>query len=104
MTFKKFMEYCQPAANMATMMMTGIEAVAPEVWEIMPDRAYSFDELAFIVSHLCTDKPHLRYHLSIHGQLIEYTPVGGFAFREATREERNLSVSEFARIYNGVII
>ena len=102
MTFNNFMEHCTLCGgNWTAMLMTGIKAVAPEVYEKMPDRPYSFDEVCFIVNHLCYDRPHFRFNISIEGQIIEHTKDGSFAYYPATEEQMAMTSKEFYRIYNG---
>lgn len=66
----------------------------------MPDRSYEFDEVAFIVNHICEDRPHLRYNIS-KGNVIEFEFDGQFHFRTATPAEMALTAKEFDSKYNG---
>lgn len=60
MTLDTFMNHCTACGgNWTAMLMTGIKEVAPEVYDQMPDRNYEFDEVCFIVNHLCSDRPPL---------------------------------------------
>ena len=103
MTLTEFFEHCTPCGGDWTrMIMTGIEKLAPDIWDAMPDRTYSFDEVSFIANHLCHDRPHLRYNRSIDGNIIEYTIEGKFVFREATEEEIKMGIREFEIEYNHV--
>lgn len=103
MTFDEFLERCTLCGgNWTAMLMTGIQAVAPKVYEEMPDRGFSFDEVCFIVNHLCYDRPHFRFNISLEGHIIEHTTDGKFAYREATQVEKNMSSEEFYRVYNGI--
>ena len=103
MTLHEFLGYCTThGGNWTAMFMSGIREVAPDVFNLMPDRSYSFDEVVFIVNHLCSDRPHLQYNRSIEGQIIEYTSQGEFLYREATDEEKAMSVAEFEHKYNGI--
>ena len=100
MTFNEFLDQCSSCGgNWTAMLMTGIKAVAPAVYEEMPDRSFSFDEVCFIVNHLCYDRPHFRFNLS-DGRVIEHTVEGKFLFREATQEEMNMTTMEFHEKYN----
>lgn len=100
MTFDEFLDQCSACGgSWTTMLMTGIKAVAPAVYEEMPDRSFSFDEVCFIVNHLCYDRPHFRFNLS-YGHVIEHTVEGKFLFREATQEEMNMTATEFHEKYN----
>lgn len=104
MTFNQFLEECEMCGgNWTAMLMTGIKKVAPKIFEEMPDRAFTFDEILFIVNHLCYDRPHLRFHISLDDDIIEHTIVGTFIYRKATQEEKSMSAEEFNRIYNGCI-
>ena len=103
MNYNEFLKHCTLYGGDWTAMFfffTGIKEVAPEVYKQMPERVYSFDEVAFIVNHLCYDRPHFRFNLSLGGQIIEHTAEGKFLFREATPEELNLSIAEFHSMYN----
>ena len=103
MKYQEFLQNCTPCGgNWSAMLFTGIKAVAPELWEELPDRSFEFDELVFIVNHLCYDRPHLRFNRCIRGRIIEHTIEGKFVFRDATPEEMAMSVKEFERVYNGV--
>lgn len=102
MTFTEFLTYCIACGgNWTAMIMSGIKAVAPEVYEAMPDRSYSFDEVCFIVNHMCTDRPHFNANLSIDGNVIEHID-NGFVYRRATEAERAMSMREFDKVYNHV--
>lgn len=104
MTFNDFLKHCTACGgNWTAMLMTGIEEVAPDMFEKMPDRSYAFDEVCFIVNHLCSDRPHLRYNYSIEtGRMLEYTPDGRLVDRDATPEERNMTIAEFESKMNGL--
>lgn len=103
MTFKQFLEKCTACGgNWTAMLMSGIKEVAPEIYEGMPDRSFSFDEICFIVNHLCYDRPHFRFNISLDGEIIEHTEKGEFVYRKATPEEMEMDVEDFYRIYNGV--
>ena len=103
MTFNEFLSKCTSCGgNWTAMFMTGIQEVAPDVYEQMPDRCFSFDEVGFIVSHLCHDRPHLRFNRNWEGYIIEYTHEGKFVYRRATPEEINMSTQEFELKYNNV--
>ena len=102
MTLDTFMTHCFACGgNWTAMIMTGIEEVAPEVYAQMPDRTYEFDEVCFIANHLCSDRPHFRYNISKSGHVLEWTPDGKLADREATDAELQMSIREFDRVYNG---
>jgi hypothetical protein len=102
MTFNEFLEKCTLCGgNWTAMLMTGIKAVAPTIYEEMPDRSFSFDEVCFIVNHLCYDRPHFRFNISLNGEIIEHTADGKFSYRKATEEEMMMSTAEFYKIYNG---
>lgn len=104
MRFDDFMKKCTACGGAWTsMLMSGVKEVAPDVWDAMPDRSYSFDEMCFIVNHLCYDRPHFRFNISLEGNVIEHTMDGKFLFREASEEERKMSLQEFDRVYNGLI-
>lgn len=84
MTFDEFLGHCTACGgNWTAMLMTGIKEVAPQVYEKLPDRDFDFNELCFIVNHLCHDRPHPRYCLAF-GNVIEFNLHGEFEFREAT--------------------
>lgn len=103
MKFDEFLKQCTACGgNWSAMLMTGIERVAPDVYKEMPDRSYTFEELCFIAGHLCHDRPHLRYNISINGDIIEYGPDAKFHYRKATDEERALTSMEFDVKYNGM--
>ena len=103
MKFDEFLDNCIACGgNLTAMLMSGIKAVALEVHEAMPDRKYEFDEVCFIVNHLCSDRPHYRCNISINGQFIEFGHDGTFHYREATAEERSLSIKDFYVKYNGM--
>lgn len=102
MTLDTFMNRCIACGgNWTAMLMTGIKEVAPEIYAQMPDRSYAFDEVCFIVNHLCSDLPHFRYNISKTGYVLEWTPEGKLADRKATEDEMQMSSSEFSRVYNG---
>lgn len=102
MTFNDFINECLDCGgNWTKMLMTGIKEVAPKIYESMPDRGYSFDEICFIVNHLCEDRPHFRYNLS-KGKVIEFTPKGEFKFYSASEDMKKLSIKEFDIQYNGL--
>lgn len=101
MTFDEFLSKCTACGgNLTAMLITGIKAVAPDVYEQMPDRSYSFDEAGFIVNHLCHDRPHFRFNISLDGEIIEHSIEGKFVFRKATDEERGMSPTQFHKTYN----
>lgn len=88
MTFDNFLHQCTMCGgNWTSMFLTGIKAVAPELYEALPDKNYSFDEVCFIVNHLCYDRPHTPFHVTLDGDLVEHTIEGKFNFRKATEEE-----------------
>ena len=102
MTLDTFMKNCIACGgNWTAMLMTGIEKVAPEVYDQMTDRTYEFDEVCFIVNHLCSDRPHFRYNISMNGDVLEWTPEGKLTDRKATDAERDMSIKEFYKVYNG---
>ena len=102
MTLDTFMNHCTACGgNWTAMIMTGIKEVAPEVYDQMPDRTYEFDEVCFIANHLCSDRPHFRYNISMNGYVLEWTPEGKLTDRKATEEEMQMSIREFYRVYNG---
>ena len=102
MTLDTFMTHCTACGgNWTAMFMTGIKAVAPEVYDQMTDRTYEFDEVCFIVNHLCSDRPHFRYNISMTGYVLEWTPEGKLVDRRATDAERDMSLREFDKVYNG---
>ena len=102
MTLDTFMTHCTACGgNWTAMIMTGIAEVAPEVYDQMPDRSYEFDEVCFIANHLCSDRPHFRYNISMSGHVLEWTPDGTLVDREATDAERDMIIREFDRVYNG---
>ena len=102
MTLDTFMTHCTACGgNWTAMIMTGIAEVAPEVYDQMPDRSYEFDEVCFIANHLCSDRPHFRYNISMSGHVLEWTPDGKLVDREATDAERDMSIREFDRVSNG---
>lgn len=104
MTFSEFLGHCTACGgNWTAMVLSGIQAVAPKVYEEMPDRPFSFGEACFIANHLCYDRPHFRFNLSIDGNIIEHTASGTFAYYPATAEQRAMSAEEFFRVYNGHI-
>ena len=100
MTFDEFKNHCTACGNWTAMLISGIKEVAPEVYEQMPDVSYSFDDVVFIVNHLCYDRPHFRYNVSLNGLYIEHGGDGKFIFREATREEMAMPFGEFHARYN----
>lgn len=101
MTFKDFMDNCiASGGNWTQMIMTGIKAVSPTIYEEMPNRAYGFDEVCFIANHLCEDRPHFRFNISLDGEIIEYSPEGKFLYRKATEEEKSMTIKEFYKKYN----
>lgn len=103
MKFDEFMNHCTACGgNLTAMLMSGIKAVAPEVYVDMPYRKYEFDEVCFIVNHLCYDRPHYRCNISTNGQFIEHGYDGKFHYREATAEERCMSIRDFYIMYNGM--
>ncbi len=103
MSLDDFLGECTACGgNWTAMFMSGIKAVAPEIYDAMPDRDYSFDEVCFICNHLCYDRPHLRFNLSIEGNIIEHNQDGTFVYRKATESERDMSMREFDRVYNGI--
>lgn len=105
MTLKEFLNNCTACGgNWTQMIMTGIKAVAPTVYEEMPDRSYEFDEVCFIVNHLCEDRPHFRFNLSLYGEIIEHTPDGKFLYRKATEEEMAMTMGDFYEKYNNYVI
>lgn len=105
MTLDEFMSKCTACGgNWTRMLMTGIKEVAPSVYDAMPDRSYEFDEVCFIVNHLCIDRPHFRFNLSLGGEIIEYTPEGKFLYRKATAEEMAMSTEDFYKVYNGYVM
>lgn len=102
MTLDTFMTHCTACGgNWTAMLITGIKEVAPEVYGQMPDRTYEFDEVRFIVNHLCSDRPHPRYNISMKGYVLEWTPEGKLTDRRATDAERDMSLREFDKVYNG---
>ena len=102
MTLDTFMKHCTACGgNWTAMIITGIKEVAPEVYDQMPDRTYEFDEVCFIANHLCSDRPHPRYNISMKGYVLEWTPEGKLADRKATDAERDMSLMEFDKVYNG---
>ena len=102
MTFKQFLEECTMCGgNWTAMLITGIKKVAPEIYKEMPDRAFTCEEIIFIVNHLCYDRPHLRFHISLNGDIIEHTIIGTFVYRKATPKEKSMSAEEFNEFYNG---
>ena len=102
MTLDTFMKHCTACGgNWTAMIITGIKEVAPEVYDQMPDRAYEFDEVCFIANHLCSDRPHPRYNISMKGYVLEWTSEGKLADRKATDAERDMSLREFDKVYNG---
>lgn len=104
MKFDEFLSRCIPhGGNWTSMFLSGIKAVSPDLYDRLPDRKFEFDEVAFIVNHLCEDRPHFRYNISTNGQIIEFTPKGVFNFRAATSQEMAMSVSEFYEKYNGYV-
>lgn len=105
MTFNEFLSHCTACGgNWTAMLFTGIKEVAPDLHEALPDRSYAFDEVAFIVNHLCHDRPHFRYNYSIEtGRVLEYTVKGTIIDREATAEEKAMSWREFDTKMNGLI-
>ena len=101
MTFDEFLGHCTACGgNWTAMLMTGIKEVAPQVYEKLPDRDFDFNELCFIVNHLCHDRPHPRYCLAF-GNVIEFNLHGEFEFREATEKEQSMTMEQFQREYNG---
>lgn len=105
MTLDEFMNKCTACGgNWTQMIMTGIKAVAPTIYEEMPNRSYEFDEVCFIANHLCVDRPHFRFNLSLSGEIIEHTPEGKFLYRKATEEEKAMSMEEFYKKYNNYIM
>ena len=102
MTLDTFMKHCTACGgNWTAMIITGIKEVAPEVYDQMPDRTHEFDEVCFIANHLCSDRPHPRYNISMKGYVLEWTPEGKLADRKATDAERDMSLREFDKVYNG---
>lgn len=99
MTFSDFVKQCRACGDDWTdMFMSGIQVVAPEVYEQMPDRSYSFQEVSFIVNHLCTDTQHLPICVSAEtGETIEY--YKGFKFRKATEEDWKRWKTQLKNIY-----
>lgn len=101
MTLKEFLSNCNACGgNWTEMIMTGIKAVAPTIYEEMPNRSYEFDEVCFVANHLCEDRPHFRFNISLNGEIIEYTPEGKFLYRKATEEEKSMTIKEFYKKYN----
>ena len=101
MTFDEFLRHCDACGgNWTAMLISGIKTVAPGVYEQMPDMNYSFDDVVFIVNHLCYDRPHFRYNVSLNGLYVEHSGDGNFIFREATKEEMALPFGEFHERYN----
>lgn len=102
MTFNEFMENCTSCGgNWTAMLISGIKKVAPKVYMQMPDRDFRFEEICFIVNHLCEDRPHFRYEIN-GNEIIEFTPRGEFNFYLAPEEMRELSIKEFYMKYNGM--
>ena len=102
MTLNDFLNHCTVCGgNWTAMFLTGLKEVAPDIYNAMPDRNYSFDEVVFIVNHLCEDRPHLRYNISL-GHVIEFGTDGNFHFRDATEEEMAMTTEEFELKYNGI--
>ena len=102
MTFNEFLNHCTThGGNWTAMLFSGIREVAPKLFDEIPDRSYEFDEVAFIVNHLCEDRPHFKFNLSLNGQVIEHLGDLKFSFREATDYEKSLTVQQFHDQYNG---
>lgn len=104
MTFEDFISHCTACGgNWTAMILTGIKDVVPDLYERMPDRSYSFDEVCFIANHLCHDRPHLRYNFSIEtNRVLEYTPRGDLIDRAPTAEELHMTPKEFDVKMNGL--
>ena len=101
MTFKDFISKCTACGgNWTSMIFTGLREVAPSIYEAMPDRSYSFDEVCFIVNTLCEDRPHFAYNLSLDGNVIHWLGGDKFEYREATAEELAMTAEEFHQKYN----
>lgn len=99
MTFDEFLDKCTPSGNITRMLMSGVRAAFPTVWEQMPDRDYEYSELQFIVGNLCTDTAHRRYNLGMGGRVLEWYN-GKLTDRPATAEETAMSPRRFEELYN----
>ena len=104
MTYAEFIEKCTACGgNWVAMMMSGIKEVAPEIYDEMPERSYGFDEVCFIVNHLCYDRPHFPYNFNYRGYVIEHTIEGKFLYRDMTEEEKHMTLDELERRNNSMI-
>ena len=107
LTFDAFIKACEPqGGDWTSMMLSGIRKFAPEVYEALPDVTYSFEEVCFIVNHLCVDRPHLRAIHSIGSKngILYRTNEGTFAFRPMTDEEADMGTLALFEQLNGKVI
>ena len=107
LTMDAFMKKCEcHGGNWTAMMLSGIKHVAPEVFEALPDVTYSFEEICFIVNHLCIDSPHLRaiHSLGSKNGILYRTNEGAFAFRPMTDEEADMGTVALFEHLNGKVI
>ena len=106
LTLDDFMKECiSCGGNWTAMMLSGIERVAPDVFEALPDVTYTFEEVCFIVNHLCVDRPHLRAVHSIDSKngVLYRTNEGKFVFRPITDEEADMNTKTLFEHLNGVL-
>ena len=100
MTFENFLTKCDKHGSFIDI-LSGIERVAPEIREQMPNREFEYGELLFIASHICSDKPHYKFNLSLNGQVIEVEDMN-FKFYPATDEMLDMPIRKFFMKYNGL--
>lgn len=102
MTRDEFMKECTACGgNWTRMILTGIESFDPKLFERLPDITYEFDEVVFIMNHLCSDTPKFRYNRSLGGRVLEWTVDGNVVVHEEHYYMRNFTGKDFDRIYNG---
>ena len=106
LTLDDFMKACEThGGNWTAMMLSGIRKLAPDIFEALPDVTYSFEEVCFIVNHLCVDRPHLRaiHSLGSKNGVLYRTNEGTFAFRPMTDEEADMGTVALFEHLNGKV-
>lgn len=106
LTLDDFMKACEThGGNWTAMMLSGIRNLAPDIFEALPDVTYSFEEVCFIVNHLCVDRPHLRaiHSLGSKNGILYRTNEGTFAFRPMTDEEADMGTVALFEHLNGKV-
>ena len=104
MTLDEFMEHTVACGgNWTRMLMYGIEHVDPELYAALPDEDYDYGHAVFIVNHMCSDRPHLRYGYGIFNdkRVLVRKDDGTYYFRDITEEEKNTPKSERDHRFNG---